>query len=588
MGIKKTALLLLMFAFITSKAQQITQQSFPKEINGVAFTTTKLLYYTQNDDGIEAYFLMSRTGAIRSKMGPVWSGGGDPVMIYAVSQMNFDHDLKLIKTDLAYLEPEDAPIGKYELLPEPVTIGKTKVVATKEEVVARRALLDRFPGLAGIKAEKAPEALRLPEEFYDNQLLYTNMGAKVKAFDERIYRYEAPKADEDKSWFGRMWEEANDDGGPAFDHKLLSDTYNMEQYRGASREQWWIRQSGPFSDPISGNVIAHNYRYMRKKFAETDPKGYYEEVVTFDAAGKEINRIEIEFEKPYKYAKTWVFQENAKNYDLKTTKGIFLLYEGKPSKKDNSVSKAARRTYFVKPDGTLGWNHDFELPTEKMHLFNAQMTGKHVVLMGVSWKPTALHIFTLNETGLVSRQTITTEDPVYKAMGVTPINSSFTYREVKKLQGKDGSYTFFQNLSKKTGPTMQNPNVPEGIVDDGYLIQKFDPAGKLSHVSRLNRSQNAAIAKKVGLKVLDETDNELSFLYFEPVNVTVNKQLAVRVAIKALKMNKFDLKIAGLNVKAPLLLDATSYFVNKEEKAVYLFADDIEKGELQLMKYPLK
>lgn len=589
MGIKKTALFLLMFTFFASTAQQITEQNFPKEINGVEFTTMKLLHYTQNDDGIEAYFMMHRIGAIRSKTGPIWNGGGDPKPIYAVSALRFDHDLNLVKTDLAYLEPEDAPIGKYELLKQPVQIGRTEVLATKEEVVSRRALITRFPGLEGINQEEEADALKLPDEFYDNTLVYTNMGAKVKAFDERIYRYEKADENEKKSWFGKLWEEANEKEGPEFDHELLSDKYNMETYRGASKEQWWIRQSGPFSDPISGTVIAHNYRYMRKKFAETDPKGYYEEVVTFNADGKEANRLEIDFEKPYIYANTWHFQDKAQEYDLKTTKGVFLLYQGKPSKKDNSVTKTARKTYFVNPDGTLGWNHDFELTTEKMNLFNAQMTGDHVVLMGISWKPTLLHMHTLDETGLASHQTFTNEDPIFKAFGVTPINSGFIYREVKTLQGNDGSEIILNNMRKKISSTsMGNTTGKEMTHDEGYILTKYDQAGKLTHATRINRADNAELTKKVSLKFLKDTDNELGFLYFEPVKVTINNQETVRVALKALKINKADLKISGLKDKAPLLLDASSYFVNEAEKAVYLFADDIKNQEIKLMKYPLK
>lgn len=590
MGIKRIALFLLLFTAIWAKAQQITEQSFQKEIDGVEFASMKLLHYLQDEEGITAYFVMSRIGAIRAKVGFVWQGANEPAPIHAVSAMKFDHDLKLTETELVYLEPEDEPAGDYELLKEPVQFGSKEVLATKEQVISRRGLAKRFPDLARMEQKKEAKTLNLPEEFYDNTLLYTNFGNKVKSFDERIYRYQDPvEAAAKQSWFSKLISAGEEDTGPEFNHKLESDEYNMESYRDASKEQWWVRMSGPFSDPISGNVIAHNYRYMRKKFAAADPRGYYEEVVTFDAAGKEAQRIEIEFEKPYKFAGSWHFQKDAPDYDLKRTEGVFLLYEGNPSRKDKSVSKTARKAYFVKPDGTLAWSHDFELPTEKMRLFNAQMSGNHVILMGISWKPTTLHIFTLDESGLHNHQTFADDHATYKAVGTTPIAGGFNYREVKRLKDTEGHHIFIHNMSRKTREnTLQNPNAPEITVDEGYLMLKFDQEGNLTHASRIERSKNAARSKSVGLKILEETDEALSFLYLEPVNVTINKEQTLRVTLKALKMNKADLKITGHDVKAPLLLDVDSYFINQEEKAIYLFAENLDKGELRLVKYPVK
>ena len=587
MGIKKmTLFFLLLLAFFTSSAQQITEQSFPKEINGVEFTAMKLLHYTQNEKGITAFFSMSRTGAVRTKLGPIWNGAGDARQINAICSMSFDNDLKLVKTDLAFWEPKDAT-GRYEILANPVQIGKADVLATNEEVVTKRTVLDRFPELKSMNEKKRKEGPKLPEKFYDNKLNYDNLRAKVKAFDERIYRYQEPKSEEEMSFFGRLWASSDDDDEPEFNHKLESDKYNMESYRGASKEQWWVRMSGPFSDPISGNVIAHNYRYMRKKFAEADPRGYYEEVVTFDKDGKESQRIEIDFDKPYKFAESWHFQERMEEYDLWQTKGVLLMYKGKPSKKDKSVTKTARKIYFVNPDGTLGWQHDLELPSEKMRLFNAKMSGNQVILMGISWKPTMLHIYAIDQSGVHDHQTFDSESSEYKAVGATPIASNYEYNEKKVMKGTDGSHTFLYNLVKETGgSTLQDPNAKPVVIDDGYLLLKFDQSGKLLKSARINRSKNAALPKSIGMKVLEETDGSLQFLYLEPISTSTDDPKAYKVALKALQLNKSDLNLQGLDNKAPLLLSFDSYFVNEDEKAVYLFAEDLEKKELKLVKYP--
>ena len=502
----------ILFCFQLSMAQSVQEYSFSREIKGVEFENASIMKYVLQPDKVRIYLELSRTGAVQSKMGPVWSGGADPIQVKALGILELSSGLELQNETLVFIKPDGIIAKQYKLLKEPgkVVMGDKNVMATQDDCMSIGDIIDKYPELVQ-KEESGEKAL--PREYYDNSIDYGGLAMKVKGFNSRLYRLK-PEGGK-KSLFAQLTNEQYDE---------IKSTYDWEPYRGGDKKNYWVQQSSSVCDPQTGAVYAHNglIRVGEDRGRSTER---FQELVAYDKSGKEINRTEINFDVPHDVELRQLFYTDTPDGSLYTIDGILHVYRqqyGFGYKKLNpDPDPLYRKLYFWDSKGKELGNVDFKVPAESTQLIRGFATGNKLSLLagdkkGGKWLTYHFTDGKLNapeEAGALSG-----------GIAFTPAElASFSWEAVKKITRPDGAQTMIYHLKKEVKEAEKTYTPSQG-----YLIFNIGPEGKIARVQHLQRSGKALPNSKTGIRVYPGEDY-LTLIMSDPIAGDKGNMLEVNI-----------------------------------------------------------
>ncbi len=465
-------------------AQEVQEFSFSREIKGVEFESASIMKYVLQPDKVTIYLELGRTGAVQSKMGPVWSGGADPTEIKALGILELSKSLELQQEELVFIKPDGIIAKQYKLLKEPgkVISGDKNVMATQDDCMSIGDIVGKYPELV---EEEEGAAVPLPREYYDNSIDYGGLAMKVKGFNSRMYRLKPEGAK--RSLFAQLTNEQYDE---------IKSTYDWDPYRGGDKKNYWMQRSASVCDPQTGMVYAHN-GLMRVGEDRGRSMEMIQEVVAYDKSGKEVNRTEISFDVPHDVELRQLFYTDTPD-NLYTIDGIVHVYRqnyGFGYKKLNpDPDPLFRRLYFWDAQGKEVANADFAVPAEDTRLIQAFANGNKLSLLAGDSKGGAWHTYHFAGGRLSGPENA---GALAGGIAFTPVElASFSWEPVKKITRPDGAQTMIYHLKKevKEADKTYTPS-------QGYLIFNVGPEGKIARVQHLQRSDNALPISKTGIRV---------------------------------------------------------------------------------------
>ena len=533
--------------FQLSMAQAVQEFSFSREIKGVEFENASIMKYVLEPDKSIIYLELSRVGAVQSKMGPIWSGGADPVEIKALGILELSKDLKLLSEELVFVKPDGIISKQYKLLKEPGNVTSSKnVMATQDDCLGILDIVDKYPAL--MQAEDSAERA-LPKEYYDNSIDYGGLGQKVKGFNSRLYRLK-PEGTK-KSLFAQLTNDQYDD---------IKSTYDWEPYRGGDKKNYWMKLSDSACDPLTGMVYAHN-GLVRVGEDRGRSMEKIQEFVTYDKSGKEANRTEINFDVPHDIELRQMFYADKPEDGLLSIQGVVQVYRqqyGFGYKKLNpDPDPLYRKLYFWDAQGKELGNVDFKAPSEDTRMIRAFTAGNQLSLLAGKLKEGQWLTYHFADGQLSGPESAgaMAGDIAFKPAEL----ASFSWEAVKEMAGADGGQTIIYHLKKevKAADKTYTPS-------QGYLIFKLSPDGKIARVQHLKRSGKALPNSKTGIRVYPG-EGYLTLLLSDPVTGDKGSMLdinAMRVDLNTLeKTPVLSMMAAGEGLSVERVSDSDNLLI---------------------------
>ncbi|MCB0642005.1 MAG: hypothetical protein KDC44_10215, partial [Phaeodactylibacter sp.] len=343
-------------AMLYLPAQNTKTYQFENGIGGIEFTGFNILGAVPKGEGTRIFLELSRVGAIQAKTGPVMSGGNDPVTIKALGVIDLAADQGVEQELVRWIKPDGTP-KQFNILEAP---GKIlgKPLATQDDCVTISALVAEYPDIRQLYEEGAGSTIE-PYSYYNNYINYTMLGAKPKNIALNYITVDA-------------------EGKKDYQEKEI----DIEDYRGNSKDNYWLSMESNACDAVSGNFWAYHGRMIRKEYSNRSNM-YLMEMVVFDKDGKELNRTELTFEKPQLLLRSQYF------YGLEDDQTRILgkahIYGeafGFGYKKLNPEPNEKLKHYYEwDANGNLVQQVDFEAPSEDFKpLYLSKGTEKTVLL----------------------------------------------------------------------------------------------------------------------------------------------------------------------------------------------------------------
>ena len=506
-----SALFFLLSALSFVIAQPVQEFSFSREIKGVEFEKASIMKYVLQPEKARIFLELSRTGAVQTKMGPLWSGGGDPVEVKALGIIELSKDLELISEELIFLKPEGVLSKQYKLLKEPGNVVSNKnVMGTQDDCMSISAIVDKYPEL--VKEEETGEKA-LPKEYYDNAVDYGGLSVKVKGFNSRLYRLK-PEGTK-KSLFAQLTDAQYDE---------IKSTYDWEPYRGGDKKNYWMRLSSSVCDPQTGMVYAHN-GLMKRGEDRGRSTEKYQEFVTYDKSGKEVNRTEITFDVPHDVALRQFFFTDTQENGLYAIDGLVHVYRqhyGLGYKKLNlNPNPQYRKLYYWNAQGKEVANVDFEVPAENVRILRGFWNGKALSLLAGNTKEGEWLSYQLTGGQLSGPESAAM---LTEGIGFTPKElASFSWEQVREMSNSNGSRTIIYHLKKEVKEVDKVYNYSQG-----YVLFNIGTDGNISAAQHLRRADKARPNTKTQLNVYPG-DGHFTLLMSDPVAGSKGNMLEVSI-----------------------------------------------------------
>ena len=500
-------------------AQPVQEFSFSREIKGVEFEKASIMKYVLQPDQARIFLELSRIGAVQTKMGPLWSGGADPMEVKALGIIDLSKDLELISEELIFLEPDGVLSKQQKLLKQPgKVVGNKNVMGTQDDCMSISAIVDKYPELV---REEETGGKVLPKEYYDNSIDYGGLAMKVKGFNSRLYRLK-PEGGK-KSLFAQLTDARYDD---------IKSTYDWEPYRGGDKQNYWMQLSSSLCDPQTGMVYAHNGLVKRGEDRGRSMEKY-QEFVTYDKSGKEISRTEITFDVPHEVALRQTFFTDNPDNGLYSIDGLVHVYRqqyGFGYKKLNpDPDPEYRKLYYWDAQGKALANIDFKVPAEEVRILRGFRNGNALSLLAGNKKEGGWLTYHIAGGQLNGPEKA---DALGKDIGFTPAElASFSWEQAREMANADGSRTIICHLKKEVKEADKVYNYSQG-----YVLFNIGADGKIAAAQHLRRSEKARANTQTQLNVYP-AEGYFTLLMSDPVAGSNGNMLEVSV----LKVNPASL-----------------------------------------------
>lgn len=580
---KLSLFLLLAFFTVVTQAQSIQEGELPTTIGEADFDPDmRLVHVGETSDGLKVLALMKKEGAYRKKMGPMMSGGADPVTILALGEFYFDEGLQLKESKYTILKPdgENTMLGDFEVLNEPVRIGKAKVIAKKADCKELYELADIHPELRdGYGTEEAvfEKDFPGPAVYYENVLKYKFSGAvktvKLRKYTKNQKPPQKAEATTLKGAFKDMFKST-----PKVDpYSEVEKELDIEDtYKGRGKKDFWMFMSDDICDPVDGAIFAHHGHYYSKDAPRKRNNHFEQELVVFDKEGKVVNHLDLNFDKPMELEQQVVFEDKGQSKnenDIKAVGYMFKELTGAFTKKVNpNPDPNARHFYKINEAGSQDYTFSFYLEgtNEKIKKIMVNPKGDNFSMLSYAIKPSTYSWYQMGAQGVVAKNEIKEGNPLFAPLSTAKLNVDATQlRPFTETFDAAGN----RRLKYRVVNVTTDPSTKEKKYQSkGFLDLLLDEKGDLKIANFINRAENADLSLKPSLEVIKEEGDIVTWMYQDPLRIKSGDTFVTRYLVRILSQNKNTLEFVDLLKDDDQFLlgeDARDYIHNKEKNLMY-------------------
>lgn len=494
-------------------AQNTVEHIFESGIKGIEFDNIQIhRVFPQPDGGLRVFLGLQRKGAVQEKKLPGWEGGNKEVALVALGVVDFSKDFKLIKEEVSFDKPVGVFSKEYNLLDRKFRPGVNTIATHANCVDSKLDWLTMYPEL------KTPEDKRNApppvEVFFEPTVRYSGLALKPESFHSEKNTLVRQESTSEKTFL--QWLFTDDETASLPKYESQKTEVTIEPYRNSSKSDFWQREEEPVGDPATGVVLAHHTRFVQGE-KQNRSQLFYRELVAFDKDGKEINRTEMNFEKPHRMALHQPFFEGKeKAARLKGLVQVYGEYYGFGMKKLNPTpNKLAHKFYHWDNQGKLLAQVDFDLPEEEAKIITAFENNGAVCLLVISSNTKAQYALNFAGGKLTGTGKLDPNGSVAQNFQFTNLElPDARLRVLHESKLPDGSMLSYANFS--TMYKGAQVGAPTTYKYRGLLIAHIGADGKVVNLTGIKRMGVSDLAKAPGYTFFSSENGKCLFSMTDP------------------------------------------------------------------------
>lgn len=563
---------LLMIGFLNStQAQGWDEITLDRDIDGVAFDSIAFHKVVETADEVRLYFAVSKIGAIRRKIGPIWQGGADPARITGMAQIRLSTDLNVIEEKFVLIQPDEIGLGKMEILAAPVKLGRADVIATQDDLVSRGDLDEAFPELKPeIELEEEEDMSKKAQQIYKNSIGYKGFLQKVQSFKQNK---QVPKTEKEEKKLGLLdirgkLEEQYARSG----YKMIKNEISLEDYRQQDKTTSWVMNSGPANNQINGQVIAHHGKNVKKQKLA---RYLTQELVCFDAQGKVINRVDLEFDTPKKAALATPIFSQATNKGLYGVEGMVYIFADMPAKGavkkqfGDKVKPHVKTLYQVNGNGELVREVTFETDkAAKLSFAKAIQKGERLQVLAYTTDPFSIKVYTFMDNALTNEQNLTTKDAVLAGLtkGAEQLTYGYQMKLMEPIVLKNGEQLLVFDIYKRATASVDGNG---GAIYRGKGWIAMDKEGTVKGSSFWERGKNYITSIQPRIYQLDSNEQNISWLLKDEVSNKdgLRRENIHKITIYTNDYTEQQNSMEGLKNTSWMTTDKAMFLIGEQEQS---------------------
>ncbi len=530
------------------QAQDWTEITFDKELNGVRLDTLRFDKINMKGSDAYLYFTTARSGSVQSK-GLMGAKGDERYWLHGILEIVLDAEGQVSNATHKFFKPKGVTGKEIEIIDavKNNALSKGKVIASGDDIIDRgiTSVIAVFPNFRDPIEMDEDVKEELPQIYYRNKVKYAGIKRKVSAFVKKKYTL---RAEGEKSKVGSFL-------GLASDYDLSDTKKEIDDYRNTGKEAYWMGMTGSTCERATGNVYAMHQKIIKKgKY-----KSYMEyEYAVFDKEGEVTERVDKKFDIPQVLDDQFTIYKEGTDID-QVDKRVYVMKDydmmGMAVKKTFGDKLNYTRRHVIITNNAGKLEQDMVLNYEQPTTISASWVNPkdEVVLIGKT-KPLGISVAQLPKSGEPVLNQISEGDPLLQNVAEEAkeiVRYKWKLKDLRPLAGGKKLTTFSIEQAASSSQTSSS-NRP--FEHHGYYMLAFDENDQPFGSFRLGRAADAILGSKAEIGRLNEVDAYIKFLITDPT--TKGNSMSI------LTLNKTDFSSKVNNVDN---LQKTSYFVKGDK-----------------------